>query len=759
MPGTHGDSLPIGAAIRAEPGADGLTVFTKNGTVAVTFISDDVVRIRVLREGQSEPDASWAILPREGAGTKVLVEDDADSLTVRSSFLSVRIARSGGSVTVASGVHILLEAAAFSWESGKPVLRWTQPAERNYYGCGEKSGPLERRGAPMAFWNAEECGYAPGFDPMYHSIPFTLAMDGPLAHGLFVDNTFRQDWRLGELGDTQASIQVEGGALDLYLIATGEPKSVLTRWTDLVGRCPLPPLWALGYHQSRWSYYPESAVRELAANFRSRNIPCDVIWFDIDYMEDYKDFTWHPTRFPDPAKLLSDLKADGFRSVVMLDPGVKVQRGYAVYDSLLATGLFVRNADGTPFVGSVWPGPCLFPDFTNPATRAWWGEQFPSLLAYGIDGFWNDMNEPAVFDSDTHTMPDDVVFDGDGFPDTHLRYHNVYAMDMVRATSEALAKYRSEERSFVLTRAGYAGAHRFAATWTGDNRSDWPSLAISLPMIMNLGISGHGISGPDIGGFVGEPTPELFGRWLQANALFPFCRVHSAKPNWEDPDAPGGAPQEPWAFGEDWEHINRESIGLRYRLLPYLYTLVEEMTRTGFPVIRPLLLEYPDDPDCRNRDTQYLVGRDLLVAPVLTEGDTTRTLYLPAGLWYDFWTEEALDGGREITVGAPLDRLPLFVRAGAAIPTQPFVQHTGECTGVPIEWRVYLGDGAEGTLYEDDGHSRRYLDGDFSRCQLNVEIKDGQAIVKTVCSGTFISPRPAPRVRIINGALVRRPSA
>lgn len=745
-------TVSLGPVTQVSRSASGLVVETANGSVTIQFLAEDLVRIRVLRAGQDEQDASWAVVERDRPAVAVSFDDTVESVTARTGCLTVTTDRCNCNVTVESGLNVLLSGAAFGWDAGKPFLIWTQPGDRCYYGCGEKSGPLERRGAPMSFWNAEECGYSPGFDPMYHSIPFTLAMDGLLAHGLFVDNTFRQDWELGEPGETQARIQVDGGALDLYLIASGSPKSVLTRWTDLVGRCPLPPLWALGYHQSRWSYYPDSAVRELAANFRERQIPCDVIWFDIDYMEDYKDFTWHPTRFPDPARLLSDLRSDGFRSVVMLDPGVKVQTGYPVYESLLASGLYVRNSDGTPYIGSVWPGPCLFPDFTDPSCRNWWGDQFPFLLKDGIDGFWNDMNEPAVFDTESHTMPDDVVFDGNGHPDTHLRYHNVYAVDMVRATREALSICRPNERAFVLTRAGYAGAHRYAATWTGDNRSDWPSLEISLPMIMNLGLSGHGIAGPDIGGFVGEPTPELFARWLQANALFPFCRVHSAKPNWEDPEAPGGAAQEPWAFGEDWEHVNRESIELRYRLLPYLYTLVEEMTRTGIPVIRPLLLEYPDDPNCRDRDDQYLVGRDILVAPVLADGCHTRTLYLPAGDWYDYWTEELLQGGREISVEAPLDCLPLFVRAGAAIPTQSVVQNTAECASVPIEWRVYLSDGAEGILYEDDGHSMGFLNGEFKRTRLSVEISGGTALFSTDESGRYVSPRPASWVQIIDGA-------
>lgn len=726
-----------------------LKVSAENGTLLITLLAEDLARVCALPPGQAEPNTSWAVIDREWPVVRASLDETDDEIVVRSDHVSVQVRRSDCSVTVSTSDGAIVSDAGFYWDTGKSGVRWTQPGDRRYYGCGEKAGPLERRGAPMEFWNAEECGYGPGFDPMYHSIPFTLAMDGGVAGGIFVDNTYRQKWDLGRPGDTSARIEADGGAIDVYLLSGPDPKGVLHRWTDLVGRCPLPPLWALGYHQSRWSYYPEKVVRELAAGFRSRSIPCDVIWFDIDYMDAYKDFIWSPVHFPDPAQLISDLHAGGFSSVVMLDPGVKVENGYSVYESLLASGRYVRNSDGSPFVGAVWPGACLFPDFTEPDCRAWWGEQYAPLLDMGIDGFWNDMNEPAVFDSESHTMPDDVTFDGGGEPGIHLRYHNVYGMQMARATFEGLRGLRPNRRPFVLTRAGFAGAHRYAATWTGDNRSDWPGLVLSLPMVMNLGLSGHAISGPDIGGFKGEPSPELFGRWLQANALFPFCRVHSAKPNWQDPDAPLGSPQEPWAFGTEWERINRASIELRYRLLPYLYTVVEEATRTGVPPVRPLMLEYPHDPECERLDDQYLVGTDILVAPVLEEGAFARSVYLPDGGWYDFWTRERFEGGRRINVEAPLDRLPLFVRAGAAIPTQPIVQHTGECAAQPITWLAFLGERAEGDLYEDDGDSMAYLNGAFSITHLSVWQLAGGPAICFAGGGDYVSPRPPACVEII----------
>jgi len=603
----------------------------------------------------------------------------------------------------------------------------------------------------MQFWNAELPGYHAGFDPLYQSIPFCLGMDGPRAHGLYVDNTFRQWWDLGEPGTTGASIAVADGALTVYLFTAPEPKSVLNRWTDLVGRIPLPPLWAMGYQQSRWSYYPENVVRGIAGEFRSRAIPCDVIWFDIDYMQGFKVFTWDPDRFPNPARLIEDLKADGFQSVLMLDPGVKVEEGYPVYEELKAAGFYVKNPDGSPFVGPVWPGDCLFPDFTNPACRAWWGDLYRPLLEQGAAGFWNDMNEPAVFEAEGHTMPMDVLHDGDGRPDSHLRYHNVYGMQMVRATYEGVRRNRPRERAFVLTRSGFAGTHRYAATWTGDNRADWEGLWLSLPMVMNFGLSGQALSGPDIGGFMGDPTPELFTRWIQAGALFPFCRCHHAASKHEGEfDRLDASAQEPWSHGGEYEAVNRASIELRYRLLPYLYTLAEEAARTGVPILRPLFLEYPDDPRCKGLDDQFLLGRDLLCAPVLQEGATSRTVYLPPGDWYDFWSGERLEGGRDLTVEAPLSHLPLYVRAGAVLPMQPVVQHTGEMRDEPLILRAYLDNGrAEGEVYEDDGITLDFERGAFRRTRAVVTREGGEANVEMASEGSYISPRPEPVVEVI----------
>ncbi|HOC31522.1 MAG TPA: glycoside hydrolase family 31 protein [Armatimonadota bacterium] len=718
------NTTPLGPIRKFTITEEKATFRSRQGTLDVVFLKDDVVRLRAVKKGQNEPDRSFAVIPTGWDKPETRITVRGDSVILATSNLSVRISLKTGRIRILSADRTdLFRNAEIAWSGAGVGLIWKMPKDRHIYGTGERTGPLDKRGTRMAYWNTDRSGYPVEQDPLYQSIPFALCMDGPRAHGFFFDNTFRQDWEFSPLGKTKAKMTADDGALDLYVMASGTPSAVLERWTELTGRMSLPPLWALGYQQCKWSYYPESVVRDIADQFRQRSIPCDVIYLDIDYMDAYKDFTWHPERFPDPPKLVSDLRDQGFRTVVMLDPGVKVEEGYDVYETLKQAGFVVRNADGTPFIGPVWPGDCLFPDFTDAACREWWGKWYKGLLDLGVAGFWNDMNEPAVFDAPGHSLPLDAVFSGDGYPGDHRRFHNIYGMQMVRGTTEGLRALRPDQRHFVLTRAAYAGTQRYAAAWTGDNCSDWPSLRISIPMLLNFGLSGQAFCGPDIGGFAGTATPELFARWLQVGALYPFCRTHyAAAPQSGHPDINAVPTQEPWSYGDEWEEINRASLELRYKLLPYLYTVFEEITRTGMPVMRPLFLQYPDDPKTACIEDEFLIGSDLLCAPILDEGRYSRELYLPKGLWYDYWSGECLEGGRKITASAPIDVLPLFARAGSAIPTQDVVQHTREAVNKPIVWQVWPDSGfkAIGTLYEDDGETLAYTRGDFKRTTLTL---------------------------------------
>lgn len=741
------NDIPTGRVLRVRTQGRGVLLETETACIGIEPFARDLVRLRAVKHGQCEPETSIAVVRPYWPQTDFRMSETDGEVVCATQELTVTVSKSTGRISVGNGAgESLLRDLQIAFNGDVASVEWTQPDDRRIYACGERAGSLEARGEPMTFWNTDAGSYAPGADPLYQSIPFLLALDGSRANGVFLDNTFRQVWDLR--GET-ARMTTDGGAVNLYVFSGPHPKKVISRFVELTGYVELPPLWSLGYHQCRFSYTPDSVVRELAREFRTRQIPCDAIWFDIHYMDGMRVFTWDSTSFPEPDALLSELSRDGFHTVAILDPGIKVEPGYGVYDTLMDGGFYVKYPNGKPYIGRVWPGDCVFPDFTDPKCREWWAGYLKETALQGLSGVWNDMNEPSVGMVEGVTIASETLQHGDGWPGTHARWHNTYGMQMIRASRQGLLTARPDERPFVLTRANYAGGQRFAAAWTGDNVADWESFRMSLPMIFNLGLSGQGFSGADIGGFYRNPTPELFARWLQIGALYPFCRVHSAHSVFDNGEEAESARQEPWSYGDEWTAINTESIRLRYRLLPYLYTLFEEMSRTGIPVFRPLFLEFPDDPGSAGVEDQMMLGSALMAAPVLEEGRTSRPVYLPPGTWFDWHTGEGYEGGRNITVEAPVDRLPLYARAGSAIPTQPVVQHTGEMEGLLMEWLAWTdGSPAQGVCYEDDGVSYRYQNGEFKRTFLTVSPNDDGYVPSFQIEGGYPG-RPIAGVRVI----------
>jgi len=565
------------------------------------------------------------------------------------------------------------------------------------YGLGEVPGPLRRNGRRTVCWNTDDPGYEIDAERLYQSHPWVLGVrpDGS-AYGVLVDTT----WRCRIDPDERTVVVGEGGRPNVYVIEGEEPAGVIKGLAALTGRMSLPARWTLGYHQCRWSYASAARVLEVAKAFRERSIPCDAIWMDIDYMDGFRCFTFSPEGFPEPAALCEELHALGFRTVWMIDPGIKKEPGYAVYDEGTARDAWVMTASGEPFTGMVWPGDCVFPDFTREDVRTWWAGLYADWLRIGVDGVWNDMNEPAVFDGEGKTMPEDNRHEADealGGPDAHARYHNVYGMLMVRATREGVLAARPERRPFVLTRSNFVGGHRYAATWTGDNNSTWENLAWSIPMILNLGLSGQPFSGPDIGGFNGEADGELFARWMGIGTLLPFARGHTVL-NSED--------HEPWSFGPECERICRLAIERRMRLLPYLYTVFEEASRTGLPIARPLLFADPSDPALRDAEDSFLLGRDLLVRARVTRDGECHAPW-PKGGW------AALDP----VIGADPELPTLWVRRGSAIPLGPVTQHVADEAPEAIELAAHLDEQGEarGTIYVDEGEGHAHERGVFAR--------------------------------------------
>ncbi|MEW6512001.1 MAG: glycoside hydrolase family 31 protein [Bacteroidota bacterium] len=692
------------------PGQGEATFFAGPSTLTVSVLADDLVRVRFSPATVRRPEGrSWAVIKNDWPDVHVEAIDSGGSVRLSTRSLTVSVGKNPLRVSFRdrSGrtINEDYDGKGMSW-SGREVRVWkTKPLGECYYGFGEKAGRLERSDFHMTMWNSDIPAYTPATDPLYESIPFFYGIRDGKAYGIFLDNAYRSSFDMGKEARDQYSFGAEDGDLTYYFFSGPRPEDILKRFTELVGRMPLPPLWSLGYQQCRWSYSPASRVREIANGFRSRNIPCDVIYLDIDYMDGYRIFTWNPQGFPHPEELVRELSSKGFHVAVIVDPGIKVDTAYAAYRSGFAGNHFLRRPDGSVFTGKVWPGICAFPDFTSTEARRWWGDQFGPLISTGIRGWWNDMNEPSVFDVPTKTIDLDVVHAGNGWTTTHAEAHNVYGMEMTRATYEGVRRILPNERPFVLTRASFAGGWRYSAAWTGDNVSSWDHLAMALAMCLNLSISGQPFVGSDIGGFIGHPSGELFARWLQLGVFTPLMRAHSVI---------NERNKEPWEYGDMYIDINRETINLRYRLLPYIYTAMQYASDTGIPPMRPMAFDYPGDARFAYTDDQFMFGRDILVAPVLGEGSTKRSVVLPRGLWYDYWSGEAREGGATVEVDAPVGRIPFFVRAGSTIPMRQVVQHTGEAPIDPLTLNVYPdrdGNTWSSSYYEDDGISFAYGEG------------------------------------------------
>ncbi len=583
------------------------------------------------------------------------------------------------------------------------------------YGLGDKTGFLNKRRYAYENWNTDDpAPHVDCFKSLYKSINFFIVKSENGCCGILADNTYRTRFDFGKENPGYFYFSHADGALDYYLMPGKDLKEVLAKYLTLTGTPKLQQKWVYGYHQSHWSYYTSGEVRTVAQQMRQNRIPIDCIHMDIDYMDGFRVFTTDPHRFGDFAAMTAELAQQHIKPVTIIDPGVKLDPGYFVYDQGEAEGHFARNPDGSTYEGAVWPGPSVFPDFSQEKTRTWWGGLLKGMTDLGVRGIWNDMNEPANF---TGQLPDDVQFQGGD----HLAMHNVYGHLMNQATYDGLLA-ADGRRPFVLTRACCAGSQRYCSGWTGDNHSLWDHIQLSLVQMMNLGLSGMFLCGSDVGGFGSDCTPELLIRWTQAGCLSPFFRNHYAK---------GTRTQEPYAFDASTTDACREAIDLRYHLLPYLYDLAHQ----DEPILRPLVYEYPDDANVANISDQYLIGDKLLVAPVINPGTTARAVYLPAGTWYDYYTGQRYTGGKYILAQAPVDHLPLFAKAGAIFPVSVGTpQSTDDITQVALE--VFPGNGSF-THYTDDGETMAYAEGKLHA--LSVKVR-GRTVTQTVTQNGYEAP-------------------
>lgn len=747
-----------------------LTVHAKNGVVLrIEAISAAILRFRYAPEGQFATDFSYALDPDAAYEIPELtISEEEEHLILRTTHLICQVAKASLKVSMYDNPgHTLLCEDAAPYSCRKSILHGTEqvkisqkaPAGTAYYGLGDKSGALNLRGQKLQNWNTDSFGYSKDTDPLYRAIPFFFGLQEDKGYGIFLHNSYRTHFDFAKTEEDTLSFWADGGEMDYFFIAGPNLTKVAQRYAWLTGRPEMPPMWALGFHQCRWSYYPEERVYEVAKEFRKLQIPCDAIYLDIDYMDGYRCFTWDQAHFPKPAQLIQDLRKQGFHTVVMIDPGIRVDPEYQVYKEGMEKEVYCYRASGELMRGPVWPQDCVFPDFTKSEAREWWGPLYEQLYKeQGVSGFWNDMNEPAVFKVDIATFPDNVLHDHDGHTCDHRKAHNVYGQQMSRATFDGLKALQPQKRPFVLTRATYSGGQRFASVWTGDNIASWEHLRLANIQCQRLSISGFSFTGTDVGGFSQEPDGELFARWMQLAAFHPLFRVHSMGNNIDgaaeaDADAIHEAErtnrmdQEPWSFGEPYTSISKAAIELRYQLLPYLYTAFRQYTQDGRPILRSLAFADQDNPEVKDRETEFLFGEQLLVVPVLEAGAVTVEAYLPAGDWYDYYTGMHYPGRQLVRNTCGLERIPLYAKAGSVIPHYPVQQYTGEKIFDQVTLKAFAGNSSS-EWYEDAGDGYAYEEDAYCLSSFVTEQSKGHFSIRQIQTGTYATGYTTYRIEV-----------
>jgi alpha-glucosidase len=715
---------------------------TNNGVVLeITVIRNSTIRFRYATDYVFQPDFSYAISPTAPRGynhleaketeTEYLIMTTKVKVLVDKKSLRVQISDLEGNIINEDelGFHYE-ENYTFGGNSVK-MSKITQTGE-SFYGMGDKATHSNLKGKRVHNWVTDQYAYGKDQDPLYKAVPFYIGLHNNKAYGLFFDNTFKTHFDFAHERRNVTSFWAEGGEMNYYFFYGPDMSRVVKSYTDLTGTPELPPLWALGYHQSKWSYFPESRVKQIASKFRKLKIPCDAIYLDIDYMDGFRCFTWDKTKFPDPKAMIKDLSKDGFKTVVMIDPGIKVDRDYWVYQEAIKNDYFCKRGDGPLMHGKVWPGQCNFPDFTNPKVREWWAGLYKELMSEtGAHAVWNDMNEPAVMEVPTKTAPLDTRHYYDGHPCSHRKAHNVYGMQMVRATYEGVKKYVYPKRPFVITRAAYSGTQRFSSTWTGDNVATWEHLWIANVQVQRMCLSGMSFVGTDIGGFAEQPNGELFARWIQLGIFHPFCRVHSSGDHGD---------QEPWSFDSEVTKIVKKFIELRYQLLPYLYTSFYKYFKESVPMIQSLVYYDQQDHQTHFRTDEFIFGEQILVCPVQEPNAKGRRMYIPRGKWYDYWTNETIEGGTEKWVDADIDKIPIFIKEGAIIPKYPIQQYVGELTIKELQLDVYYKIGIENSMiYEDAQDGYDYTKGEYSIRNFKLTGKENELILQQFKDGNYLT--------------------
>ncbi|MDP4185679.1 MAG: glycoside hydrolase family 31 protein [Bacteroidota bacterium] len=729
-------NISLGKCIAATKTENGADLTTDHGKAKITVYSQNVIRVRVV-EDDFKKNFSYAVTTGPW-NNRFSFKEEGEGYTLETDSVKLVIGKNPVrfSFYTKDGKEINSDDPAFgtSW-IGTEVTTYKKlhPDER-FIGLGEQPGNLDRRNESWEHWNVDNPQYDSNSKTIYSDIPFFIGLHSGLCYGIFMDNSSKSNFNFGAGNNRFSSFSAAYGEMDYYFFYSKNVPGIIESYTQLTGRIPMPPLWSLGYQQCRWTYFPDDEVMNVATHFRERKIPVDMMYLDIHFMDHYKLFTWDKNRFPNPTGMVNNLKQLGYHLALIIDPGVKVEKGYPVYEDGVKEDIFIKYPDGTRYTGEVWPGWCNFPDFTMPKARQWWGKWFKMHTDIGIDGFWNDMNEIAAWGKD---VPQLMEMNWEGNLTSYKEAKNTYGLQMARSTYEGTSKLMDGRRPFVLTRSGYSGLQRYTAIWTGDNQANEDHMMLGIRMLNSFGLSGVSFAGYDVGGFGGNPTPELYTRWMTIGAFSPMYRGHaSCNTN----------RTEPWSFGEEKEDIVRRYIGFRYQLMPYIYSAFDEARRTGMPVQRSLVINYPFDEKTfyGAYQQQYLFGPSILVAPVAGKQQIAK-VYLPEGEWYDLYDGKHYDGKQEIFAECPLNRLPVYIKGSSIIPMKALAQTTA-VTGDTLYLHIYAGKKASSfDLYEDDGTTFKYQQNQFSRrtivynpAQKNITL--GKAL------GEFTSPYKTVRV-------------
>ncbi|WEV18465.1 TIM-barrel domain-containing protein [Clostridium perfringens] len=704
-----------------------IDIYFSNMKITLTIFENDIVKV-FIGDKYEESISTNGVVDDLGKG-EFIVEEDSNFVIIKGTKVLTFVDKNTTEISFKDlDGNIINEdfQPSFKDEEGNVYISKVNDCLA-YYGLGEKGGDLNKKGCYTENFNTDDPETDDDSITYYKTIPFYVALKEEATYGIFFDNSFRSYFDMGkEMGD-RIFFGAIGGQIQYYFISGENIKEVVKNYTALTGRMEMPPLWSLGYQQCRFSYFSQEEVRELVKTFEEKDIPLDVIYLDIDYMDGFRVMTFKTPNFDDAAGLISDLKEKGIRTITIIDPGVKVDEEYDVFKRGKEGNHFTKKLDGEMFIGAVWPGDSAFPDFSNKDCREWWKSELKKFISeHGMDGIWNDMNEPCVFNNDHKTMLETCIHNSDNGVIEHKEFHNRYGFEMSRCSKEAQEELHPNERGFSMTRATYAGGQRYSSVWTGDNMSLWSQMRMSISMNANLGISGFSFVGNDVSGFGLDSSEELFIRWMEMGPFIPIFRNHSNMYTRR---------QEPWAFGPRAEKIAKKSIELRYELLPYIYDLYYISHKEGLPIFRPMIMEYEKDMNLLNMREQFMLGENMIVAPVLYEGERSKTVYLPKGSWFNYFTMEKLQGGKWYKLPCELDEILVFVKEGAIIPTYNKKFRNVKERPNNILLKVF-GENAKGFHYNDDGHSMEYLEGKYT--YMDIKVVGGKEELKLINNGYSI---------------------